>query len=316
MARIATCVMRIVSVCFSTDVSIAIAAQVFVAAGVVILYIVNLIFAQRLMRAAHPNFGWHALFSVAFKLLYVLIVLTIIMIIVVTVQSFYTLSPNTHRIDRYIQLAGITFFASVSFIPLPLVGLGLVFPRRHQLDKFGEGRWRTQVRILMVSSFLVCSGAAYRAGTSWLTPVPRTQPLPAYFHKAAFYILNFGVEVTVIWMYAILRVHRRFHIPDGAHGPGSYSLNAKSKHLSAGVDAFGTDDHLQSSSSVGNLANDERLQDEKKSEPNLSLPNIYTEEETFDSIGNFELTQDEASPAGVEKGVPVDVEKAEPVHAV
>jgi hypothetical protein len=322
MARIATSVLRIISVHFSTDVSLAIAAQVFVSAGVVLIYIINLIFAQRLMRAAHPNFGWHVLFSLAFKLIYVLIILTIIMVIVVAVQSFYTLSPNTHRIDRYIQLSGVTYFAFVSFIPLPLIGLGLVVPRRHKLDKFGEGRWRTQVRILMASSFLICFGASYRAGTMWLTPVPRTQPLPWYFHKAAFYLVNFGVEVTVVWMYAILRVHRRFLIPNGAHGPGSYSLNAKSKRISTSANTLATTDHLRSSSSEGNLPNDETLHDGKKSEGNLSLPALYTEEETFDMFENFETTEAQDHPEGhpeegrPKEGHPQDVEKGETDHGV
>jgi Protein of unknown function (DUF3112) len=315
MARIATTVLRIISVRFSTDLPLAIGAQVFVSAGVVILYIVNLIFAQRLMRAAHPNFGWHKLFSIAFKVIYALIIITIIMVIVVGVQSFYTLSPNTHRIDHDIQLYGITFFAVVAFFPLPLVLLGLVFPRRHKLDKFGQGRWRTKVRILLLSSFLISFGAAYRAGTTWLTPVPRTQPLPAYFHKAAFYIVNFGVEIIVVWMYAILRVDRRFHIPDGAHGPGSYSSNADLKHKPVGGDSSITvDQRPQSLSPEDPVTDVESVHDEKKSETQFILPNVYSEEETFDTDEYLESSRADKNREDLETGESWIIQKGEAVQ--
>jgi hypothetical protein len=207
------------------------------------------------MRATHPNFGWHTTMSMAFKALYSLIVITITMVIVVGVQSFYTLNTNIRRIDRDVQLYGLTFFAVVAFIPLPLVIGGLIVPRRHKLDKFGHGRWRTKIRILLIASLLVALGAAYRAGTSWKTPVPQTLPMPAYFHKGAFYMINFGVEIIVVYMYAILRVDRRFHIPNGASGPGSYS------EKNAGAPE----------SSVAS-----------PEPPRVGVPRVFSEEETFD----------------------------------
>jgi Protein of unknown function (DUF3112) len=270
MARIVTCLMRIASVTLPYDVSLAIAAQVFVSAGVVIIYIVNLLFAQRVMRASHPHFGWHAALSLAFKLTYALIIITIAMVIVVAVQSFYSLNANTHRIDRDVQLYGLTFFAIVAFIPLPMVLLGLIVPRRHKLDKFGNGRWRTKVRILLLSSLLISFGAAYRAGITWKTPVPRTMPIPGYYHKAAFYLVNFGVEIIVVHMYAILRVDRRFHIPDGARGPGSYS------------------EKIVPESSIAS-----------PEPPRVGGPLVFSEEETFDED---EFAEAQARGADIETG--------------
>ncbi|KAJ8112869.1 hypothetical protein OPT61_g4866 [Boeremia exigua] len=46
--------------------------------------------------------------------------------------------------------------------------------------------------------------------------------MPGYFHKAAFYVVNFAVEIVVVALYAGMRVDRRFWVPDGAKGPGSY----------------------------------------------------------------------------------------------
>jgi hypothetical protein len=286
--------MRIASVKLPMNIRIAIAAQVFVSAGVVILYIVNLIFAQRMMRASHPNFGWHKALSATFGALYVLIVITIAMVIVVSVQSFYTLNANTHRIDRDVQLYGLTFFAIVAFMPLPLVIGGLVIPRRHSLDKFGHGRWRTKVRILLLATLLVAFGAAYRAGTTWKNPVPRTLPMSAYFHKGAFYMVNLGVEIIVVLMYAILRVDRRFHIPNGARGPGSYSEKKP----------------VAPESSVAS-----------PEPPRVGVPLMFSEEETFDEDEYAEAQRREKD---IEKGGSSDPsgskpessqQNSDPVHA-
>lgn len=282
MARIVTSIMRIASTCLPTNLNLAIAAQIFVAAGVLLLFIINLLFTQRIIRAQHPTWGWHPAFSMALKALYVLIVFTLVMVITATVQSFFTLSTHTRRIDRDIQLYGQTYFAFVSFLPIPLlltsIILSAIQKRRRESfsssndnnkkpDKFGTGRLRTKIFILLTSSVLLCLGASYRMGTSYRTPVPRaTHPLPSYYHKAAFYLVNFGIEIIVVYMYAILRVDLRFHVPNGARGKGSYSGAA-----------------------AGAVSNVEEGGEQKK-ERNAStegegrLARVYTEEETFDGV--------------------------------
>ncbi|MCJ1485089.1 hypothetical protein MMC06_005262 [Schaereria dolodes] len=222
MARTTTCVLRIVWATRPTSIPIAIAAQVFVAAGVVLLFIINIIFAQRIVRASHPRSGWHPLFSRFFQAVYVLIVVTLLMLITVVVQSFYTLNSNTRRIDHDIQLYGQTFYAVVSFLPVVLVIGGLVVPRRTRVEKFGSGRFRTKIAILLVASVLLCLGASFRVGINYKTPRPRDDPA-GYQSKACFYIFNFTVEIIVIWLYFIVRVDRRFFIPNGSKGPGDYA---------------------------------------------------------------------------------------------
>ncbi|KAF3003641.1 hypothetical protein E8E13_007921 [Curvularia kusanoi] len=90
-------------------------------------------------------------------------------------------------------------------------------------DRFGIGRMRTKVIVLLVSTTLLSIGAWYRCGSTWAPPVPRSQPLPSYLGKGAFYIFNFFVEIQTVLMYAILRVDLRYYIPNGARGVGSYS---------------------------------------------------------------------------------------------
>jgi hypothetical protein len=231
MARVVTCIMRIASTALPTDASLAIAAQIFTAAGVVILFIVNLVFAQRLIRSSHPLLGWHTLFSVAFKFLYGLVIITIVMIITVVIQSYYSLSIYTHKIDRDILLYGTTTFAVISFLPIPLTLATALIPRRNDrpLDNFGEGRWYNKTAILLAGTMLVSFGACYRAGTSWMKAVPQRQPMPGLLGKGPFYVSNFTVEILTVYLYAITRVDKRFHVPDGAKQHRNYEKTAASR---------------------------------------------------------------------------------------
>lgn len=221
MARITACTMRLVWSTHLHNVSVAIAAQIFVAAGVILLFLVNLIFAQRIMRACHPEFGWTKWFSLVFKLYYASVIVMLIALITCTVQSFYTLSKNTRRIDRDVQLVGSTYFAVAAFLPFPLMVINYIIPRKTRVDKFGTGRFRSKIRVVLIAAFLLSLGAAFRAGIAY---VPRPAANPAWYHsKACFYIFNFSIEVVVVYMFAIIRVDKRFHVPNGAKGPGDYS---------------------------------------------------------------------------------------------
>jgi hypothetical protein len=146
----------------------------------------------------------------------------LIALITCVVQSFYTLSHNTKRIDRDVQLVGATYFAVAAFMPIPLLLLRVVLPNKvEHVDKFGTGRFRTKIYIVTFSSLILTLGAAFRAGIAY---VPRPRADPAWYHsKACFYIFNFAIEIIVVALYAAIRVDRRFHIPNGAHGAGAYS---------------------------------------------------------------------------------------------
>lgn len=222
MARIVSCILRIVWATRPTNIRLGIAAQVFVAAGIVLIFVINIIFAQRITRAAHPHSGWHPAFSRFFIAIYVLVVVSLIMLIISVVQSFYTLNNNTRRIDRDIQLYGQTLFAVVSFLPIPVVVGGLIVPRKTRIEKFGSGRWRSKVYILLAASFLLCLGATFRVGTSYKKLRPQNNPA-WYHHKACFYIFNFTVEIITVYLYILVRVDKRFHVPDGSRGTGDYS---------------------------------------------------------------------------------------------
>lgn len=216
MARISASVLRIVWATRPKNVKIAIAANIFMAAGVLLLFIINLIFTQRIMRATHPDWAWSKWFSLLFKGYYATIVLLLVMIITSTVQSFYTLNPHTRSIDRVFQLVGSTYFAVASFLPIPLLAINAILPQPHPLEKFGEGRHRVKIAVILFSSLMLTFGAAFRAGVAY---VPRPVSQPAWYHsKAVFYCINFTIEIIVVILFAVVRIDKLFIVPNGAKG--------------------------------------------------------------------------------------------------
>jgi hypothetical protein len=273
MARITALVLRIVWASRQTNVSVAIAANVFTAAGVVLLFIVNLVFAARLVRAYHPHVGWHPACRWAFRLCYVLVGACLVLAIVPTVQSFFTIDPDTRRIDRDIQLVATVALATLAFLPTPITLLALLTPRRTRVEKFGQGRFRTKVRLLLFTSLLLTVGAAFRTAVAFATR-PINDP-GWWHHKACYYCFNYVIELIVVYTYAAARFDRRFHVPNGSSGPGHYAGGARTQkeasfaeRVNAEGDVFGGDDSNAPVSAVE--AEPEREQDwEKRAEEEL-----------------------------------------------
>ena len=261
-------------------IQVAIAANVFVQAGVVLLFVVNLLFAQRIVRAGHPRSGWHPIFHYTFIAIYVLIVVTLVMIITSVIQSFYTLNKNTKRIDRDILLYGQTFYAIISFLPIPLVLFGLIIPRKQRLEKFGSGRWREKLAILLTSSLLLCLGACFRVGVNYAGGTrPISQPA-SYQSKACFYIFNYVIEFIIVIGYVIVRVDRRFWVPNKSKGAGDYSRGAGV----GGKEQDAVDGKIEAEEAAGSESKLQKL--------------VSPEEETFDDMSPAQVA---ALPSRKEK---------------
>lgn len=177
MARIVTCILRIAWTCEIEDRSLAIAATIFVTAGVLVLFIVNLFFAQRILRGLHPHLGWSKIMSRMFLVLYGLIPALLVMVITVTVQSWYSSSANTKRIDLDIQRSGGTYFMVFSFLPIPLTLFALFWPKTIEPDHFGKGSFSLKAAVVLIASVLLTLGASFRTSTSFITINPG-EPLP------------------------------------------------------------------------------------------------------------------------------------------
>ncbi|KAI9745747.1 MAG: hypothetical protein M1818_001283 [Claussenomyces sp. TS43310] len=235
-SRVITCTLRLAWATHPTNISLAIAATIFVNAGVIVIIIINLIFAQRILRASHPKIGWHRSIHYGFLAYLASIIILLVMLITSIVQQSYTLSTNTRRIDHDLALTGSIYFTVAAFLPLPVVTLsiltrhvGRLATLKEPTEKFGTGRFRTKLVIILIASALICLGASFRCATSWLVR-PRSHPA-WYNSKACFYCFNFTIEIIVIYTYALIRIDRRFYIPNGARGAGSYAANTKGTDL-------------------------------------------------------------------------------------
>lgn len=221
MSRLVTCSLRIAWASHTHNVSLAIAAQIFVNAGVLIMYIVNLIFAQRILRATHPDIGFHRATWFAFCAMFVAILIILALIITCTVQSFFTLDPNILRIDRDGQLAASAYILFFAFMPVPILLFSLLVPSKVPRQDFGTGKWSTKLLVLGLGLTMALLESGFRSGTSFRTPPPLTHPR-WYDAKWAFYFFSFVMEVGVLSLYLVARVDRMFWVPDGSKHPGDY----------------------------------------------------------------------------------------------
>jgi len=284
MARITTMIMRIVWATRPTNIRVAIAANIFVAAGVVLLFVINVLFAQRIIRACHPHAGWTAAFHWAFIAIYVLIVLTLVIVITANIQSFYTLNNNTKRIDRDLLLYGQTLYAFVSFLPILLTIGGILIPRKTRLEKFGHGRFRTKVAFLLGTSFLLCLGACFRVGTNYAGGTRPSSKPARYQSKACFYIFNFTLEIIVILCYVVIRVDKRFYVPNHSKKAGDYLR---------GPDFY--------------TRREQGVMDKERGDTGLGSM-IADEETTFDDMSREEVADHDRKMSGIdeERGIPLD----------
>lgn len=236
MARITASVLRIAWACHPSNISLTIAAMILVNAGVVILFVVNMVFFQRVLRSLHPHFGWSKTVGLVFKFLFFSIGACLIMVIVAGVYSFYTLDREVLAMIREVRLTAAVYLAVLAFIPIPGCILCLVFPRRQAVDKFGEGSMRTKITLLVFTATLLSLGAWFRAAIGFLPARPKSDP-GWYNHRACFYCFNYVIELIVVFSYVLSRMDKRFWIPDGSSGPGHYSKGGPEKNVSLSEEA-------------------------------------------------------------------------------
>ncbi|KAI0015741.1 hypothetical protein F4780DRAFT_762558 [Xylariomycetidae sp. FL0641] len=224
MSRIVTFSLRIAWANHPYNVRLAIAASIFVNAGILLIYVINLLFAQRLLRAKLPTLGWHPAVSIICKVFYAALVAALITVIVAVILTSYTLHPKLLRQCQEILKTAITFLFVFTTLPLFLLALAF-FTRPKSAEKeelFGHGSIRSKAAIVLLSTLMCIFIAGFKCGTTWMPP--RTIFHPAWYHsKAAFYGFLFVPEILVLSLLTFSRVDKRFHIPNGSAKPGDYS---------------------------------------------------------------------------------------------
>ncbi|KAI5861533.1 hypothetical protein GGS23DRAFT_137969 [Durotheca rogersii] len=222
MARVATLVLRIAWAARPTNVRLSIAANIFVNAGVLIVYVLDLLFALRVLRARRPRVGWHPALRATCALLYAAIAAALVMVITAIVLSVYSLNPHTLQVCRDIQLAAGTYILVFTTLPVFVLAAAYLLPLSGDEEAFGTGSMAAKAAIVLAVACLSMLNAGFRSGTAWARPRPSNDP--AWYHgKAPFYVFNFVVEILMLSILTATRLDKRFYVPDGSKGPGDYS---------------------------------------------------------------------------------------------
>jgi hypothetical protein len=224
MARVLTNVLRISWAAEPNNVSLSIAAMLINGLGVFLLYIVNLLFAQRILRSQRPKLGWNPILRWCFRLAYCSVAVVAVLVITFTVLSFYTREQNLLLAARDVQLAAATYLLVFCLMPYVLLAAAYFTPATSEVEEFGQGSKLVRVLVVLALTTLMVLEQGYKVGTAWvLTPHPRNDP-PWYFAKAYFYALGFMLEIIYLIIVIGGRADRRFHVPNGSSKRSTYAV--------------------------------------------------------------------------------------------
>ena len=222
MARVLTCTLRIVWACEPHNVSVGIAANIFVNAGILLVYIINILFAQRILRARRPEIGWNWPLRILFRVVYGMIGAALVLIIVLIVYSFYTLDPAIHSYAMWIERGAILFLFLVAFSPLVMLAVSFLLPPTSD-ETFGKHSIQTKALILLAGACICTTIAGFKVGYVWSPPRAATNPA-WYDSKAAFYVFNFSLEICILIIYILSRIDHKFHVPNGSSKRKTYRV--------------------------------------------------------------------------------------------
>ncbi|KAK3671714.1 hypothetical protein LTR78_008447 [Recurvomyces mirabilis] len=222
MCRVLTFILRIVWATRPHNVSVAIAANIFVNAGILLIYIINFIFALRIFRARQPELGWNRALHYVCVAFYWMMGIAICLVISMVVVSSYTLKPSLLHAARDVLLAGLTVFTVFTALAPAMLITSLLLNESPKAEHFGKGEMRMKIIICGISCALALLIAGFRCGTTWQAPRPMNDPA-WYDNKAAFYCFEFVPEIMILVLFAVAEIHLRFHVPNGSSKVQSYA---------------------------------------------------------------------------------------------
>lgn len=187
-----------------------IAGYVMTFGGTPILYLVNLIFAHRVMRLQHPIIGrWNPILYAFFIFIYLLMTIAWALLIAGLVQPFYWRDPKILNFDSNFRKYAYTFFAVVALLPLPLVLISSIIPRIRRHRRYGHVGMAFKIIILLIATALTAAEAVFLAIVAWRREIPRDQPPPGWTSRVWYYVFIFVLEILVVFLYLIARVDQR-----------------------------------------------------------------------------------------------------------
>lgn len=188
-----------------------------------VIFVVNIFFAQRIVRSMHPGVGWSIPFSLGTVIL-ACSVPPVIILQITSISVFFLSTDNPDRAD--VAVALLKFGSSwniwlVSF-PFLVIFIACAIPGPKP-EKFGSGNLRVKTSLAMLGAALLATGATVRTYGTFNPRPPNSGDV--LYSKAVFYVTQFTFEIIVVALYAFARIDLLFHVPNGSSKPGDYSAN-------------------------------------------------------------------------------------------
>jgi hypothetical protein len=203
--RVVACVLRIVWASRQTSVEIAIASQILLQAGVLLLYIGNLLYTGAIIRAGTGQHNWLTVLQITLS---ILTLTAFFMAVAAIVLEVYTLDQHTIANCRQVLRAAATCFVVLAATPLALI-VAAYFSHREQLFQVVQNTWFDAV-VTGISSLLCVLTAGFKMSVLW--EAPRSLWNPAWYHsKPALYGLELGPEILVLALFLLVHVETRYH---------------------------------------------------------------------------------------------------------
>lgn len=201
--------------------NLALVSGIFVAAGVLLLWIVNRTFATRLLGEYHPGLYKRPVISfLMLRLPYIIVLCFLPILITVVVQETKTTNPHILNNDSIILKVALAFFVAFTASPYFVLVWTYLIPSERTKEEIyehqrrhGTGYTTTKILVIVTATSFLVTELAFRVATT-LQTFPATNA-PWYYSKATFYVAIPGFELIVLTLYAATRVDKLFYL----HGP-------------------------------------------------------------------------------------------------
>lgn len=205
--RVLACAVRIAWASRPGNVRIAVASQVLLQAGVLLLLLLNLILAERVLLGRRPGHRARRCLRVLLGAMSALTVSALIMVVVSIIVSVYTLDQRTIERCRDVQRAAASYLVVLAVAPAALLLVAPLFstmPIPH-----GTKVMRTEKKIVLSSCLLCTLNAGFKAGVVWARPKSLFDP--AWYHsRACLYTFVLGTELVALILLLATRADLKF----------------------------------------------------------------------------------------------------------
>lgn len=203
MSRIVTWSMRSVWAFHQSNKGVIIAANIFLGAGIILLFAVNMQLSFRLYKALHPSAHGNKIKSLMLATQLSLVVL-LVLTVVPGVQSFLTTNPNTFAIDSTFRKFSIIYLTVYSGLPV-FFTLFVVLTVPREQKSITRHVYRKAIVIIIASALL-----ALEMGVRTAQTFNKPGQHPWFMSKEAFYLLIPLPELIVLALYALMDLPHLF----------------------------------------------------------------------------------------------------------